>query len=93
MYYHLVSIQSKIEINWHIKWVWNPTIDKDAVRSVHINLPPLLEQHRIVEILEEKFSIIDSLESLVEANIKRAKNLKQAILKTAFAGEIIVEKL
>lgn len=91
MYYHLVSIQSKIEISWHIKWVWNPTIDKGAVRSMHINLPPLLEQHRIVEMLEEKFSVIDSLESLVDANIRRAENLKQAILKKAFSGELISE--
>ena len=56
-----------------------------------INLPPLAEQHRIVEILEEKFSVIDALESLVNANIRRAENLKQAILKKAFSGELVWE--
>lgn len=54
-------------------------------------LPPLLEQNCIVEILEEKFSVIDSLELLVNANIRRVENLKQAILKKAFSGELVQE--
>ncbi len=67
------------------------SINQQDVKSVIVPIPPLSEQYRIVEILEEKFSVIDSLESLVNANIRRAVNLKQAILKKAFSWELISE--
>ena len=73
--------------------MWNaaPHLNIGDISKIKIPLPPLPEQHRIVEILEEKFSVIDALESIVNANIRRAKNLKQAILKRAFAGELVWE--
>lgn len=73
------------------RWATKVGLGLDDIRNLKIPLPPLLEQHYIVEILEEKFSVIDSLESLVNANIRRAENLKQAILKKAFSGELIKE--
>lgn len=66
------------------------SINQQDVKDVTVPLPPLLEQHRIVEILEERFSVIDSMETLIDANIRRAENLKQAILKKAFSGELII---
>ena len=72
-------------------WITRVRINLWQLRSLIINIPPLLEQHRIVEILEEKFTVIDSLESLVNTNIRRAENLKQAILKKAFSGELVWE--
>ena len=73
------------------KWSAINNLLLSQMRDILIPLPPLIEQIRIVEILEEKFSVIDSLESLVNENIKRAENLKQAILKKTFSGELVQE--
>jgi type I restriction enzyme, S subunit len=54
-----------------------------------IPLPPLAEQRRIVAEVERRVSVIDELEALVEANLKRAGGLRQAILKRAFEGRLV----
>ena len=91
LFYLLQSNLVFSQANKTATWTAQKTVWLESIRNFKIPLPPLLEQHRIVEILEEKFSVIDSLESLVHANIRRAENLKQAILKKAFSGELVWE--
>jgi type I restriction enzyme S subunit len=52
-------------------------------------LPPLAEQHRIVAEVERRLSVVDDLEKTIEANLKRAERLRQAILARAFAGNLV----
>ena len=52
-------------------------------------VPPLPEQHRIVAEVERRLSVVDELETAVEANLKRAERLRQAILKRAFEGRLV----
>lgn len=54
-----------------------------------IPLPPLAEQRRIVAEVERRLSVIDELVAAVEANLKRAERLGQAILKRAFEGRLV----
>jgi type I restriction enzyme S subunit len=42
------------------------------VRSIPLVLPPLDEQRRIVDLLEDHFSRLDAAETSIEANIRRA---------------------
>jgi len=66
-----------------------PGINTDQLLRMPIVLPPLAEQHRIVAEVERRLSVTDELESLVEANLKRAERLRQAILKRAFEGKLV----
>ena len=52
-------------------------------------LPPLAEQEAIVELVEDRLSIIDHLEADLEAKLKSAQALRQSILRRAFAGQLV----
>jgi type I restriction enzyme S subunit len=61
-------------------------INLDVLERVAVGLPPLPEQHRIVAEVDRLLSIAREAEAEVEANLKRAQGLRQAILSKAFAG-------
>ena len=52
-------------------------------------LPPLAEQEQIVALVEERLSQIDSAEKTIDAELIRAKRLRQSILKRAFEGTLV----
>jgi type I restriction enzyme S subunit len=66
-----------------------PKIDQAVVQQTPIPLPPSAEQRRIVAEVERRLSVIDELEMQVDANLKRAERLRQAILKRAFEGKLV----
>lgn len=70
--------------------IWK--VSQPDIRSISIPLPPLAEQHRIVAEVERRLFVIDQLESVVEANLKRAERLRQAILKRAFGGKLVAQE-
>ena len=52
-------------------------------------LPPYYEQKIIVNELEQLYSIIEESESIIQCELKRAKSLRQSILKRAFEGKLV----
>jgi type I restriction enzyme S subunit len=56
--------------------------------SIHIAVPPLEEQHRIVAEVDRRVSMLEELEGAVLCQLRRATNLRKSILDKAFAGEI-----
>ena len=60
-----------------------------SVAALPVAVPPLPEQHRIVAEVERRLSVIDELDAVVDANLKRAERLRQAILKRAFEGKLV----
>ena len=59
------------------------------VRPAPIPLPPLAEQSRIVAEVERRLSVVEEMESTVEANLQRATRLRQSILQKAFTGQLL----
>lgn len=58
-------------------------------RVLPVPLPPLAEQQRIVAEIERRLSVIESLEAVIEMNMKRVKSFRQALLKRAFEGKLV----
>lgn len=52
-------------------------------------MPPFEEQTEIVQEIEFRFSIIQEIESQVEASLSCATHLRQCILKRAFEGKLV----
>lgn len=65
-----------------------PHLDKQLFKNLIINLPPIEEQGRIVEKIEELFSDIDN--GIKDLKIAQAqiKQYRQSVLKSAFQGKL-----
>ncbi len=61
-------------------------IGQDRIRQIAFAIPPLTAQHTIVAEVERRLSVIEEQDTEVEANLKRADCLRQAILLLAFSG-------
>ena len=63
-------------------------LPREAVRSFEILVPPLEEQKRIVARLDEMRAKTSEMVAAYDAKLTAAKNLRQSILESAFAGEL-----
>jgi restriction endonuclease S subunit len=63
-------------------------LNKGALQRIPIVLPPLAEQERIVEILEEQFARLDSALASVKAVREKAQAFRRSLLHSAFSGEL-----
>lgn len=59
------------------------------IRQATIPLPPLAEQHKIVEEIEHYLSVADKIEKVVEQSLNQAQRLRHSILKKAFEGKLV----
>ena len=64
-------------------------VPTDYMRRVPIPLPPLPEQQAIVSEVESRLSVAREVEKTVTAELKRAEQLRQSILKKAFSEELV----
>jgi type I restriction enzyme S subunit len=60
----------------------------DEVRSIKLRLPPLAEQHRIVEKIDALFSELDKGVEYLQTIKQQLKTYRQAVLKWAFEGKL-----
>jgi type I restriction enzyme S subunit len=62
-------------------------IAQPQLASIKLPMPPLAKRREIVAEVDRRLSIVRGVEAEVEANLKRAQALRQAVLARAFSGE------
>ena len=87
--YAYYFLQSKyLQINSRAKGSGTPHVDPDLLWNYNFPVPPVNEQYRIVQKIEELFSELDKgIESLKTAR-EQLKVYRQALLKHAFEGKL-----
>jgi type I restriction enzyme, S subunit len=65
------------------------SINLTKLGALPVPVPPIDEQVRIVDEVERQLSVCADIESALSANLNRAERLRQAILRQAFAGQLV----
>ena len=63
------------------------------ISETNIPIPPIDEQNKIVELLEDHLSRLDASVSLVDAMEKQSNGLRRSLLQAAFTGQLTKEVL
>jgi type I restriction enzyme S subunit len=66
-----------------------PGLNLENIRSLVVPLPSYLEQKAIVELIEEKLSVVEQLDQTLATALQQAEVLRQSILKKAFSGQLV----
>jgi type I restriction enzyme S subunit len=101
----IVPLSTQLNSHWVEIWFRNPskilemtskshevarkTLNLEDVRNAPVAIPPLAEQTRIVAEVERRLSVVEELETVVNANLQRATRLRQSILQRAFNGHLM----
>ena len=63
-------------------------LNQSMMRKIHVPLPPLPEQHRIVAKIEELFTKLDAGINELHKAQSQLKRYRQSVLKAAFEGKL-----
>jgi type I restriction enzyme, S subunit len=89
LFHFSVSHQMLDQVLIHQRGVSYPAVlDKD-VRAATIPLPPVYEQRRIVDILEDHLSRLDAAEAGIAFSVARLATLKERVLAAGLLGETL----
>lgn len=87
---YLTSKKGLSELRKNAKQAVNQaSINQTDVSNVLIPLPPIQEQHQIVQEIGSRFSVADKMEESITQSLQQAEALRQSILKKAFSGELV----
>ena len=87
IYYYLLYIKPGLKNL--IRGTTQENLNAQIVSNIFFSLPPLEEQHKIVERIEQLFSLADYIEETVDSKLGQSKTLRQSILKKAFEGKLV----
>ena len=71
----------------HRHGVGRPRLGLKTIREIPVPLPPLKEQRRVVDILEEHFSRLDAAETGLHSAANRLRHLRDRIVMSQLLGE------
>lgn len=66
------------------------SLNHSKIKTIPLQIPrSLYSQKKVVDLLGEKLSVIDQLETTITTALQQAATLRQAILKKAFSGQLV----
>ena len=68
-----------------------PSLRREDLENVSFFVPPLTEQQKIVEILEDHLSRLDASVAIADAMEKQSASLRRSLLQAAFTGQLTKE--
>jgi len=71
--------------------IGQPNVNSRTLSRLRLPLCSALEQQRIAEGIERRFSVADQIEKTVDQGLKQAERLRQSILKKAFEGKLVAQ--
>ncbi len=66
-------------------------INLNNLKSIKVPKIPLQEQHQIVQEIESRLSVCDTVEKNIKDSLEKSEALRQSILKKAFEGKLLSE--
>lgn len=95
--YYLMSPAGLREVFKYKKQTAQPSLSMETIRKVAIPLPPLEEQQRIVDKIEELFAKLDEIRPIEEELDKLKKvfsnDIKKSIIKSIMCGNLNLNNL
>ena len=88
VYFYIISNDIQYQIKKNASATTLPILNKSAFEKLKFLLPPLNEQRRIVEKIEEEFGKIDEGVGKLRFALEQIKQYRQAVLKSAFDGKL-----
>ena len=79
------------QINTHTKGSTRARINLSVVRNLNISFPPLAEQKRIVEKLDEVLAQVDTIKARLDGIPALLKRFRQSVLASAVSGKLTEE--
>lgn len=86
--YRLLAADFVTYASAHVNGVQHPRVDPRTILRFPVLVPPVHEQWRIVEKLDELLSDLDASKSALEKALVKLKRYRQAVLKAAVEGEL-----
>ena len=87
--YSLLSKNSQEHFSSKFHQVAQPKLSIETASSTLLSLPPLSEQHRIVDEIQKWFALIDAMESGKTDLLTSIKQAKSKILDLAICGKLV----
>jgi len=69
-----------------------PRVKFDQIALYPIKVPTIKEQHQIIQEIESRLSVCDTVEKDITDSLEKAQALRQSILKKAFEGKLLSEE-
>jgi len=91
-YYFQSSATGAKFIGAMVYGVGRPVLSLDNMRDAPVSVCSFEEQHQIVQEIESRLSVCDNVEQSITESLKKAKALRQSILKKAFEGTLLSEE-
>lgn len=88
-YYLIKSPYMQKSFNLAAKGAVVKNLNIDKVKEIFLPLPPLAEQKRIVEKIEEAFALLDEIEEAQDQITSLGEQIKSKVLDMAVRGELV----